>query len=51
MIDYYLDLADATDSQPAPYQSRFNCDESYWLWVYQQHQPDSQFQRLMGKVS
>ena len=39
MIDYYLDLADATSNNPAPYRSRFNCDGSYWLWVYEHGQP------------
>jgi alpha-mannosidase len=30
MIDYYLDLADATDTEPPEFQSRWNCDGSYW---------------------
>ncbi|MEO6739339.1 MAG: hypothetical protein ABIP20_03745 [Chthoniobacteraceae bacterium] len=29
LLDYYLALADATEANPAPYQSRFNCDGSY----------------------
>jgi len=32
MIDYYLDLADLTQHNPPEYQSRWNCDGTYWLW-------------------
>ena len=35
MIDYYLDLADATEHHPAEHQSRWNCDGSFWLWTYE----------------
>ena len=35
MLDYYLHLADDTTGNPAPYQSRFNADGSYWLWCYE----------------
>ena len=37
MIDYYLDLADATQNNPSPYQSRWNCDGSYWMWTYEKN--------------
>lgn len=50
MIDYYLDQADATASQPAAYQSRWNCDGSFWLWVYEKTKPAADFQRLMSRV-
>lgn len=50
MIDYYLDLADATDAQPAPYQSRFNCDGSYWLWVYEKQRTLAEFQRVVDRL-
>ena len=33
MLDYYLDLADARQGNATPYQSRFNCDGSFWLWT------------------
>jgi alpha-mannosidase len=35
MIDYYLDLTDSTKGNPSEYQSRWNCDGSFWLWTYQ----------------
>ncbi len=50
MIDYYLDLADATDANPAAYQSRFNCDGSYWLWIYEKHRTPAEFQRVIDRL-
>ena len=50
MIDYYLDLADATQGNAAPYQSRFNCDGSFWLWTYEKNRTAAEFQRLMNRV-
>ena len=50
MIDYYLDLADATDANPATCQSRFNCDGNYWLWVYEKHRTPEEFQRLITRL-
>ena len=50
MLDYYLALADATDKNPAPYQSRFNCDGSYWLWTYEQRKSAADFQRLIARM-
>jgi len=50
MIDYYLDLADTTDEDPIPYQSRFNCDGSYWLWVYERHRTSEEFERVVARL-
>ncbi len=50
MLDYYLALADATDVNPAPYQSRFNCDGSYWLWTYERRRSAADFQRLIARI-
>lgn len=50
MIDYYLDLSDATDASPSPYQSRFNCDGSYWLWVYEKQRTTAEFQRVIKRL-
>lgn len=30
MLDYYLNLADATEKNPPEHQSRWNCDGSLW---------------------
>ena len=50
MLDYYLALADATEKNPAPYQSRFNCDGSYWLWTYEKRKSAAEFQRLIARI-
>ena len=41
ILDYYLDLADSTDGEPSDFQSRFNCDGSYWIWIYKQNKSKS----------
>jgi alpha-mannosidase len=50
MLDYYLDLADKTDTNPVEHQSRFNCDGWYWLWVYQENKSTAEFERLVARV-
>lgn len=49
MLDYYLDLADTTASERPEFQSRWNCDGSYWLWTYERTKPAG-FNRLMSRV-
>ena len=50
MIDYYLNLADATANNPTQYQSRFNCDGYFWLWEYERNKSTAEFQRLMDRI-
>ncbi len=50
MIDYYLDLADTTASEAAPYQSRWNCDGSFWVWTYEHNRTAAQLDRLIGRI-
>lgn len=50
MLDYYLDLADATENEPPAYQSRWNCDGSFWLWTYEKNKPAGAFERLIGRI-
>lgn len=50
MLDYYLDRIDATRNNPDDYQSRFNCDGSYWLQAYQKHRSPEQFERLLAAI-
>ena len=38
MLDYYLNQADATAGNPSQYQSRWNCDGSFWVWTYERNQ-------------
>ncbi len=50
MIDYYLDLAETTANKPADYQSRFNCDGSFWVWIYENNKSSSDFERLINHI-
>lgn len=50
MIDYYLDLTDETETLPSDFQSRWNCDGSYWVWTYERAKPDADFQRLISRL-
>lgn len=50
MIDYYLDLADATDGNPPEHQSKFNCDGSFWLWTYEKNKPTAEYNRLINRI-
>lgn len=50
MIDYYLNLADTTAGNPAEFQSRFNCDGSFWLWTYEKNRTPDQYNRLIGRI-
>ena len=51
MLDYYLDRADQTAGNPADYQSRWNCDGSFWMWTYAQNRTPAQFARLINRIS
>ncbi len=50
MIDYYLDLADSTADLPLDFQSRWNCDGSYWVWTYERTKPEADFLRLVERI-
>jgi len=49
-IDYYLNLADETDCDSVQYQSRWNCDGSYWMWLYERNRSKEQFERLVRRI-
>lgn len=50
MLDYYLNLTDATSNEPSIHQSRWNCDGSFWLWTYERNKPAADFQRLINRI-
>ena len=50
MLDYYLAQIDATATNPSPYQARWNCDGSFWLWVYEKNKKPEEFRRLIERV-
>lgn len=49
-LDYYLRLADETDCDSSQYQSRWNCDGSYWMWIYEKNRSKSEFERLIARI-
>ncbi len=50
MLDYYLDLADKTQNESPEFQSRWNCDGSFWVWVYEKNKPSADFERLINRI-
>jgi len=50
MIDYYLNLADTTQGNAPAYQSRWNCDGSFWLWTYEKNKSSNEYRRLIGRI-
>ena len=50
MIDYYLNLADTTQTNVPEHQSRWNCDGSIWLWTYEKNKTKAEYDRLISRV-
>ena len=50
MLDYYLALADSTDKESADFQSRFACDGSFWVRVFEQNRSQSDIDRLVKRI-
>ncbi len=50
MLDYYLDLADKTQKEPAEFQSRWHADGSFWIWTYEKNKPLADFARLIDRI-
>src|ERR1035437_8900599 len=50
MLDYYIRLNDSTAGEPYPYQSKWNCDGSFWVYVYQKNRTPDQFSKLIDQV-
>jgi alpha-mannosidase len=50
MLDYYMILNDSTADEPYPYQSKWNCDGSYWVYEYQKNRSPQQFLKLTDQI-
>ncbi len=50
MLDYYLTQTDNTAGNAPPYQSRWNCDGTLWVWEYEHNRSAAQFQRLINRI-
>ena len=49
-LDYYIKLNDSTANDPYPYQSKWNCDGSYWVYTYEKNRSKEQFARLIRQM-
>jgi alpha-mannosidase len=52
MLDFYIHKADSTIAikLPSDQQSRFNCDGSLWLWIYEQNKTPAEVNALIDKI-
>lgn len=50
-LDYYLGQIDNTQNDPDPFQARWNCDGTLWLWEYEHNKTAAEFDRLMSRVA
>lgn len=50
MLDYYILLNDTTANEPYPYQSKWNCDGSIWVYEYEKNRSKEQFDQLIKQI-
>ncbi|MEO8764721.1 MAG: T9SS type A sorting domain-containing protein [Ginsengibacter sp.] len=51
MIDAWMANNNATSTNPPDYQTRFNCDGTYWAWVYARKKTPAQFQAFVNQLN
>lgn len=49
-LDYYIRLNDSTANLPYNQQNKWNCDGSYWVYVYKQNRSKEQFDKLITQI-
>jgi alpha-mannosidase len=49
-LDYYIRLNDSTANDTYPFQSKWNCDGSYWVYEYQKNRSQEQFSKLIDQI-
>jgi len=50
MIDAWMANNNASNANPPDYQTKFNCDGSYWAWAYEKNKTPAQFQAFIDQV-
>ena len=50
MIDAWMANNNASNGNQPDYQTKFNCDGTYWAWVYQKNKTAAQFQNFINQV-
>jgi alpha-mannosidase len=49
-LDYYIRVNDSTSNDSYPFQSKWNCDGSYWVYTYQKNRSPLQFSKLIEQI-
>ena len=50
MLDAWMTNNNATNGNAPDFQTKFNCDGTYWLWAYEKTKTAAQFQALINQV-
>jgi alpha-mannosidase len=50
MIDAWMANNNATAGNSPDYQTKFDCDGTYWAWAYAKHKTAAQFQNFINQV-
>jgi alpha-mannosidase len=50
MLDYYIELNEATANNPYHSQSKWNCDGSFWVYTYEKNRSTAQFDKLINQI-
>ena len=50
MLDYQLDLIDATSDLPWEHQAKWSCDGSLWVWEFERNRGADAFDRLIERI-
>src|SRR5713101_3922745 len=49
-LDYYLGRIAATAGNPSAEQSRFNCDNWYYIYLYEKNRSPAEYQTLISRI-
>lgn len=50
MLDWWINYNETTATNPAPYQSKWNCDGSFWVSTYEKNRSAAQFGKLINQI-
>jgi len=50
MLDFYMDQAEDTATNPPDARGKFNCDGSMWVWEYERNKSAVEFERLIDHL-
>ena len=50
MLDWWINYNETTATNLAPYRSKWNCDGSFWVSVYEKNRSAAQFNKLIDQI-